>query len=140
MMINDSSLLNFISSVTSSRRPDITNSKPLYVSSPRAGFYDIYPVGSPEQSAFAANANNGYAAYQFNQRARAPMVYVGSNDGMLHAINATTGDESWAYVPNTLIQNRRLARSTADTAGLTPGVDHRRSPWGFVGHLQGFVV
>lgn len=101
----------------------VINSKPLYVSSPRAGFYDIYPVGSPEQSAFAANANNGYAAYQFNQRARAPMVYVGSNDGMLHAFDATTGVESWAYVPNTLIQNRRLARSTADTAGLLPGVD-----------------
>lgn len=51
------------------------------------------------------------------------MVYVGSDDGMLHAFDASTGVESWAYVPSTLIQNRRIALSTADTAGLTPGVD-----------------
>lgn len=101
----------------------VINSKPLYVSSPRGGFYDIYPVGSPEQIAFAADPDDGYAAYQFNKRARTPMVYVGSNDGMLHAFDATTGEESWAYVPSTLIENRRLARSTADTAGLLPGVD-----------------
>ena len=99
----------------------IINSKPLYVSSPIAGYYDVFPVGSPEQE--ASKNDEGYAAYQESERARKPMVYVGSDDGMLHAFDASTGAESWAYVPSTLIQNRRLARSTSDLAGLVPGVD-----------------
>ena len=33
----------------------------------------------------------------------APTVFVGANDGMLHAINAQTGAERWAYVPSMLI-------------------------------------
>ena len=32
-----------------------------------------------------------------------PTVFVGANDGMLHAFNATTGAERWAYVPSMLI-------------------------------------
>ncbi len=99
----------------------VINAKPLYVSSPRGGYEDAFPTSSPEQAAFVAG--NGYAAYQDAQRSRTPMVYVGSNDGMLHAFDAKTGAESWAFVPGTLIQNRRLARSTAPLAGLTPGVD-----------------
>lgn len=101
----------------------IVNASPLYVSSPRSGFHDTYPVGTPEQVAYASDPAKGYATYQYTNRSRQPMVYVGSDDGMLHAFDASTGVESWAYVPSTLIQNRRLARSTADTAGLTPGVD-----------------
>ena len=30
-------------------------------------------------------------------------VFVGANDGMLHAIDATTGSERWAYVPSMLL-------------------------------------
>ncbi len=33
----------------------------------------------------------------------APTVFVGANDGMLHAFNAATGAERWAYVPSMLI-------------------------------------
>ncbi|MHB1117329.1 PilC/PilY family type IV pilus protein [Sideroxydans sp.] len=32
-----------------------------------------------------------------------PTVFVGANDGMLHAFNATTGAERWAYVPSMLL-------------------------------------
>ena len=101
----------------------VINASPLYVSSPRSGFHDTYPIDSPEQVAYRNDHGSGYATYQNSNRSRRPMVYVGSNDGMLHAFDASTGVESWAYVPSTLIQNRRLARSTADTASLTPGVD-----------------
>ncbi len=31
---------------------------------------------------------------------RRPMVYVGANDGMLHAFDANTGQERFAYIPN----------------------------------------
>lgn len=30
-------------------------------------------------------------------------IFVGANDGMLHAINATNGEERWAYIPSMLI-------------------------------------
>jgi len=30
---------------------------------------------------------------------RKPVVYVGANDGMLHAFKASTGDELWAFLP-----------------------------------------
>ncbi|MEW6314683.1 MAG: PilC/PilY family type IV pilus protein [Pseudomonadota bacterium] len=32
-----------------------------------------------------------------------PTVFVGANDGMLHAINTTDGSERWAYVPSMLL-------------------------------------
>lgn len=103
----------------------IINGAPVYVSSPRGGYHDIFPDLSPEQNAVTSNAatDQSYARYQNTQFQRTPMVYVGSDDGMLHAFNAASGYEQWAYIPNTLIQNLRLAKSTNTTAGLTPGVD-----------------
>lgn len=37
--------------------------------------------------------------------APAGMVYVAANDGMLHAFNAATGDENWAYIPSYVLPN-----------------------------------
>jgi type IV pilus assembly protein PilY1 len=46
-----------------------------------------------------------------------PTVFVGSNDGMLHAFNADTGDERWAYVPSMLLgKMQKLAYNPADAA------------------------
>jgi len=36
---------------------------------------------------------------------RGKTVYIGTNDGMLHAFNADTGEERWAYVPSMVIPN-----------------------------------
>ena len=36
---------------------------------------------------------------------RPGVVYVGANDGMLHAFNASTGQEMWAYVPGAVLPN-----------------------------------
>ena len=30
---------------------------------------------------------------------RREIIYVGANDGMLHAFDAVTGEEIWAFVP-----------------------------------------
>ncbi|MBO9662415.1 PilC/PilY family type IV pilus protein [Dokdonella sp.] len=100
----------------------VVNGEPAYVSSPRSGYHDMFPTGSPEVE---AGAEGSYASYQNQQRSRRPMTYVGANDGMLHAFDAETGAEAWAYVPNLLLQNGRLAKSTVRDAGLTPGVDSR---------------
>ncbi len=58
-------------------------------------------VGGP---ALALN-DTGYAAYKSAQGARTKMVYIGANDGMLHAFNAETGVEMWAYVPTAVLPN-----------------------------------
>lgn len=41
--------------------------------------------------------------YGDSHSTRAGMVYVASNDGMLHAFDSTTGAESWAYIPSILL-------------------------------------
>jgi hypothetical protein len=35
-------------------------------------------------------------------------LYVGANDGMLHAFDASTGAENWAYIPSMVIPNLAL--------------------------------
>ncbi len=101
----------------------VVNGEPAYVSSPRSGYHDMFPTGSPEADAAALDEDDSYAGYQNAQRKRDPMVYVGANDGMLHAFDAATGKEAWAYIPDVLIRNGRLASSTLRDAGLTPGAD-----------------
>jgi len=65
---------------------DILHAKSVYVAGPPADFqFDDYPV------------------FKTAKAARAPRVYVGANDGMLHAFSAQTGDEIWAYIPSMLI-------------------------------------
>ena len=47
----------------------------------------------------------GYSAYKTLQADRAGAVYVAANDGMLHAFNANTGAESWAFIPSAVLPN-----------------------------------
>lgn len=54
----------------------------------------------------------GFAEYKAAQADRPPTVYVGSNDGMLHAFNALTGQERWAFIPSAVLPGLyRLADS-----------------------------
>lgn len=87
----------------SSKLGDIVNSNPWYVSAPSADYADaIHP---------------GYSAFRGAQLSRTPVVYVGGNDGMLHAVDAsltfpsgnpigtttsTSGSELLAYVPSSV--------------------------------------
>ena len=47
----------------------------------------------------------GYSAYKTAQDLRAGTVYMGANDGMMHAFASDTGIERWAYVPSMVIPN-----------------------------------
>lgn len=70
---------------------DIINGAPVYVG------------GSP-----FAYSDVGYAAFSAARAARKKMIYVGGNDGMLHAISSEgtdAGEELWAYVPNAVMPN-----------------------------------
>lgn len=81
---------------------DIAGSKPAYVPKPRRKFSDT-----------------GYAGFASTYAGRTPMLYVGSNGGMLHAFNAGTGEEEWAYVPRQVMPNMYKLAST------TYGVNHQ---------------
>jgi type IV pilus assembly protein PilY1 len=43
-------------------------------------------------------SDDGYATFKSGNQNRGT-VYVGANDGMLHAFDATSGAERWAYIP-----------------------------------------
>ena len=65
---------------------DITESQPAFISKPVFNYTDP-----------------GYQAFKTDQSGRASRIYVGANDGMLHAFNVANGQEVWAFVPTPVI-------------------------------------
>jgi len=101
---NEQSTANAITNRLFRERPttplgDIVNAAPAYVRAPPFLYTD-----------------NGYNTFKTNNATRQAMVYAAANDGMLHAFNATTGAEVWAYVPTVVMPNMwRLADANYDT-------------------------
>ncbi len=77
---------------------DIVNGAPAFVGTPQFNYPDTLET-QPYSSFKGANAG------------RTPVVYAGANDGMLHAFNADSGEELFAYVPKIVFPN--LSRLTA---------------------------
>lgn len=50
-------------------------------------------------------ADPGYSDFKTAKSGRPGTVYIGANDGMMHAFAADTGIERWAYVPSVVIPN-----------------------------------
>ena len=112
----------------------VMNAQTLYVASPASGYRDDWPINSAE--ALAAKAGNGYGKFQQDHARRAPTLYVGANDGMLHAFDATTidtpansvevspspGKERWAYVPYS-VYGRLSQWSSLKSFNFMPSVD-----------------
>ena len=80
---------------------DIINSEAVMVDAPSANYVDT-----------------GYSAFKTANASRTRMLYQGANDGMLHAFNATTGAEAWAYVPN-------LVMADLNNLSLKVGFSHK---------------
>ncbi len=51
-------------------------------------------------------------------------IYAGGNDGMLHAFNASTGQERFAYIPNLAMHNYKNTEDPAKSF-YAPGYEHR---------------
>lgn len=77
---------------------DIINSSPIYVGAPNSRYSDIWPDGDAENT-------YPYSAYKTAQKDREKIIYVGANDGMLHAFKASTGQEEFAFVPSSVYSN-----------------------------------
>ena len=82
-----------------SRLGDIVNSAPTYVGGALGDYRDTMEVSR-------------YSSYAASRGSRTPVIYVGANDGMLHAFNAANGNELMAYVPYAV--RSRLSTLTAD--------------------------
>ncbi|MBY0239057.1 MAG: hypothetical protein K2X55_07065 [Burkholderiaceae bacterium] len=74
---------------------DIASSKPAYLRDPRKSY-----------------TLSGYEQYKSDYADRAPAVFTAANDGMLHAFNAATGDEMWAYMPRITMKKLYALAST----------------------------
>lgn len=98
----------------------VVNSQPVFVSYPDSGYRDDFPAGSDE--ATAAEKGKTYEQFAYDHKDRAGTLYVGANDGMLHAFDAKTGKERWAYVPNTVLG--KLNDYSKVGGGLVPSVDN----------------
>lgn len=95
---NGQNLLNYILGDRSQESPaaiyrardhvfgDTVTATPAYVRSPTYNFGD-----------------SGYSTFKSSQSTRQAMLYIAANDGMLHALNATTGSELWSYVPTAML-------------------------------------
>jgi len=58
-------------------------------------------VGAPSSN----NLSSSYLSFAKTNASRPPVIYVGANDGMLHAFDAATGNERFAYIPTGVYAN-----------------------------------
>ena len=67
---------------------DIVNSGPAYVGKANGPYFD-----------------SSYQSFVTTTASRPSRIYVGGNDGMLHAIDTSTGNEAFAFIPNGVFAN-----------------------------------
>lgn len=86
---------------------DIVNSTPVHVAAASARIED-----------------NNYQSFYNKSLNRKPALYVGANDGMLHAFDAQNGQELFAYIPAAIVNdlNRLTARQYRHQAFVDGGM------------------
>ncbi|NWF91965.1 MAG: hypothetical protein HXY46_03545 [Syntrophaceae bacterium] len=77
---------------------DIFHSNPVIVGEPSPFFED--------------QGFSGKGGFYQLRKDRTKVVIAGANDGMLHAFDAATGDEQWAFIPTSLLKNLKLMASS----------------------------
>ena len=94
---------------------DIVNSTPLYVGQVNRG-YSLLP------SEFSPGT---YGDFRTSIQDRDELLLVGANDGMLHAFDASTGDEVFAYVPSEVLEPVPGESFSAVSQLAEPDYEHR---------------
>jgi type IV pilus assembly protein PilY1 len=74
---------------------DIVNSNPAFMGRQDFGFYYL-PTAAEKDT---------YRDFLDSKDSRPETLFVGANDGMLHAIDVATGEERFAFVPNAVYAN-----------------------------------
>ena len=103
---------------------DIYHSEMVVVGPPSA---ETAFVGTNQEAYY--RSIKGYDAWAASKSSRKEIIYVGANDGMLHAFNSATGKEEWAFVPPFIASsiptmvNVNLNRSGVGGSNAIFGVD-----------------
>ena len=111
-----------VGSVSGGVLGDIVNGSPI--KGPSAGNgYNRLPAGAPGRDTYATFRSPGNTALN-NMR---DTLFVGANDGMLHAFNRLTGVERFAYVPNSVFSVPRSPTVAEQKLRMLsdPGYTHR---------------
>jgi type IV pilus assembly protein PilY1 len=64
-------------------------------------------VGEPSPF-FEDQGFSGTHGFYQAKKDRKKVIITGANDGMLHSFDAATGDEQWAFIPNSLLKNLKF--------------------------------
>jgi len=83
---------------------DIVNSGVVYEGAPSTAITDTSYL-----TAIGSTGKDFYDTY----KTRTTAVYVGANDGMLHAFNATNGNELFGYIPSFVVPKLNALTSTS---------------------------
>lgn len=83
-----------------SKLGDVVYSSPIYIGAPTAGW-----------------AGSAYKNFRINNLNRTPIIFLGANDGMLHAFDAATGNEKLAYVPSVFYNSNTLLSNLSQLTG-----------------------
>lgn len=95
------------------RLGDIINSSPALVEGAQY---------LPYRAETLDGAAGSYRVFQQSVKNRKGMIYVGANDGMLHAFNSATGVEEFAFIPTAVISN--LNKLTDPQYGIDTGEEN----------------
>ena len=71
---------------------------------------------APLQDSFVDQGFNGPGNFYETDKNRTKVVIVGTNDGTLHAFNADTGVEAWAFIPNAVLKNLQLMQQSSGSS------------------------
>lgn len=99
---------------------DIVTSTPVVIEDPKADLYKHVLDDSYHGDLDA------YDDFVTDESGRTPMVYVAANDGMLHAFDANTGEEKFAFIPGAVVggeDDASLARLANPEYGAYDPVD-----------------
>lgn len=109
--LNGTNLVNYLrgdrSNEAGTYRPrasvlgDIVNSTPILIKDQADGQYGFLP----KTSANLIAAQSTYRRFLAAKKLRNPQLFVGANDGMLHAFSDVDGAETFAFMPDSVLGN-----------------------------------
>jgi type IV pilus assembly protein PilY1 len=83
---------------------DIVNSAPAYLGPPVTMYPNFWQNTDINDNSDPPENAAPYSAFRETHKDRDDVIFVGANDGMLHAFDAETGNELFAYVPGYLVR------------------------------------
>jgi type IV pilus assembly protein PilY1 len=124
---------------------DIIDSSPTWIGPPNATFPNVWSDRINGAGSYPENAVGvqNYATYMSNAQTRTNVVYVGSNDGLLHGFRSGSFDSSHnfvatlndgaevlAYMPGAVVQSAVAASLQQNIHSTTPNIDYASAQYG----------